>query len=149
MSHAAEGSTLIISTSLVTLRPLFRGIRQHVTELSMATVAASSTRRRPFSTSARKSVGAPALVGSAYLATCTRDDDTPLTGGFAEHQNQQQQQQQQNVCLGCGNITSTSLRDRRSSDGGSGSGLVCHECEGVIMVQKTVEVSESTVKYAL
>lgn len=35
MSHAAEGSFLIISTSLATLRPLFRGIKRHVTDRTL------------------------------------------------------------------------------------------------------------------
>lgn len=34
MTHALEGSCLIIASSLVTLRPLFRGIKARVTDLS-------------------------------------------------------------------------------------------------------------------
>lgn len=46
MTHAAEGSFLIISTSLATLRPLYRGIKQQVVDRSFQ----SSFTRRPLST---------------------------------------------------------------------------------------------------
>lgn len=140
MTHAAEGSTLLISTSLVTLRPLFRGIRQHVTEISMAT--GSSSRRRPFSTSARKSVammnGGTPRSQNEYLATCTRDDDAPLTG-------------EQSVCLGCAHRQGVEgIGGGWKSSGSFGDRSdVCEECERTIMVSKTVEIKESTAKYTL
>ncbi|KAJ4385727.1 hypothetical protein N0V93_010157 [Gnomoniopsis smithogilvyi] len=46
MTHAAEGSFLIISTSLATLRPLYRGIKQQVVDRSLT----SAFTRRPAST---------------------------------------------------------------------------------------------------
>lgn len=46
MTHAAEGSFLIISTSLATLRPLYRGIKQQVVDRSFQ----SNFTRRPHST---------------------------------------------------------------------------------------------------
>lgn len=46
MTHAAEGSFLIISTSLATLRPLYRGIKQQVVDRSLN----SNFTRRPAST---------------------------------------------------------------------------------------------------
>lgn len=46
MTHAAEGSFLIISTSLATLRPLYRGIKQQVVDRSFQ----SNFTRRPVST---------------------------------------------------------------------------------------------------
>lgn len=46
MTHAAEGSFLIISTSLATLRPLYRGIKQQVVDRSLN----SHLTRRPTST---------------------------------------------------------------------------------------------------
>ncbi|KAJ4406949.1 hypothetical protein N0V82_010015 [Gnomoniopsis sp. IMI 355080] len=45
-THAAEGSFLIISTSLATLRPLYRGIKQQVVDRSLN----SNFTRRPAST---------------------------------------------------------------------------------------------------
>lgn len=54
MTHAVEGSFLIISTSFATLRPLVRGVKQQVASLPM--VSRLATKRQ--STGAARSGGA-------------------------------------------------------------------------------------------